>query len=71
MWKKECTEIRNVVKERASLEATLGANFPNTDIDKIENKIKDIDDFIESRIIELRVFSEKRSRQRFSNKLPK
>ena len=69
MWKRSCKEIKNETQNREKLEAILRANLPsNEDRDKVENQIDDINDFIESRMIELRILSKKRSRQKFSRK---
>ena len=71
MWKRSCKEIRNIVEDRNKLENILVADLPGIDMNKIENQIDDIDNFIESRIIELQVFSKKRLRHRFLNKPPR
>ena len=67
----KCKEIKSIISDREKLEASLGANLPGINVDEIENQINEIDNSIELEIIKLKVFSKKRTRQRFSRKLPK
>ena len=67
----KCKEIKSLISDREKLEASLGANLPGINVDEIENQINEIDNSIEFEIIKLKVFSKKRTRQRFSRKLPK
>ena len=67
----KCKEIKSLISDREKLEASLGANLPGINVYEIENQINEIDNSIELEIIKLKVFSKKRTRQRFSRKLPK
>jgi hypothetical protein len=71
LWKEIVKEVKEAITNREKLEATLVAKLPSSNVGRIESEIDEIDDFVESRIIELQIFSKKRSKQRFQNKISK